>query len=142
MISFNEQDIFRLTGLGKNDYLPLNDTFNLETHLAYPIADIPVDPDKMTLTNLLDDGTIYSFPHVYFRLSPGYSQRLVPLTAHKNLGQFEQSGQLKFDVRFTQGNTIDVPNTKLMVYALYDDVHATFDPKQKRYNSVYTAHKV
>jgi hypothetical protein len=141
-IQFNEGDIFHLKQARANDHLLIDDAFNLETHLTYPIACIPVDPEKMKLDVLNDDGTTYSFPHVYVRLSPGYNQRFVPNTAHQKLEQFEQVGDLKFDIRFKKGNPLDPQQKSLLVYALYNDVHAIYNPKEKRYSSLYNLHNL
>jgi hypothetical protein len=140
-IYFNEGCIFQLKQ-ALRDNLPLNNARDLETHYAYPICNIPVDQDKMTLDNLINDGTLSAFPHIYIRLSPGYNQRLIPDTAHKNLIQYEEPGDLKFDIRFKERNTLDLQKTSLLVYALYDDVHATFDPKTNRYVSLYNLHNL
>jgi hypothetical protein len=121
----------------KYSHLRVDDVRNLETHLSYPVADIPVDEKKMTIENLNDDGSICAFPHVYIRLSPGYNQRLIPLTSHKNYSQFGQVGKLGFDIKFKDVNTIDWTNTFLLMYALYNDVHATYTKKEKKYSSPY-----
>jgi hypothetical protein len=133
-VKFNMQTLHDFKVQNLNDILGLYDAYNLENHCNFPIAGIPVDKDTMTLKNLLDDGTIYAFPHTYLRLSPGYHQRIMSYGSN-NMDQFKQPGNLDIKMRFTDDNLI---NRELMVvvYAFYDDYsNVVVDPKKKTFKN-------
>jgi len=133
-VKFNMQNLHDFKVQNLNEYLGLYDAYNLENHCNFPIAGIPVNKDTITLQHLLDDGTIYAFPHNYLRLSPGYHQRNMSYGSN-NMDQFKQPGNLDIKMRFTDDNQI---NNELMVvvYAFYDDYNnVVVDLKKKTFKN-------
>ena len=129
-VRFNMQDLYA-TNTDRDAYLGLEDAINLENHLNYPIAGIPVDKTKTTLKQLLDDGTNYAFPHKYLRLSPGYQQRLMPATGKTD--HLQDPGILDIKLTFSNNATVN-KDLAVFVYALYDDyINVIADLKKKTF---------
>ena len=137
-VKFKDQELYKTDPSNKNAYLGLNDGANLEAHWLYPIAGIPVDRTKMTMKNLLDDGTEYAFPHIYLRLSPGSHQRLIPING--KISQIQEKGNLDIDMIFTDDQVID-KELMVVVCALYDDyLNVEADLRKKTYyNPILTS---
>jgi hypothetical protein len=129
-VRFNMQDLY-CTNTDRDAYLGLEDALNLENHIKFPIAGIPVDKNKTTLNQLLDDGTNYAFPHTYLRLSPGYHQRLLPATGKTD--HLQDPGILEIKLTFSNNATIN-KDLAVFVYAFYDDfIHVIADLKKKTF---------
>ena len=128
-VKFRDEELYQNDPDNKNAHLRLYDANNLEDHWNYPVAGIPIDRKKMTLENLIDDGTKYAFPHVYIRLSPGYHQRLIP--AHGKINQYQEEGNLEIEVKFSATGVVD-KSLLAVAYALYDDyLNVEADLKKK-----------
>ena len=120
-VKFKDQQIYSSNANRKHANLQLNDATNLQNHLDYPIAGIPVDKNKMTLEYLNNDGTTYAFPHVYVRLSPGSHQRLMPSLGRPD--QLKEPGNFEIEVRFTENQPINDKSLILVAFAFYDDFY-------------------
>lgn len=128
-VKFRDEELYRNDPDNKHANLKLYDAIMLEDHWNFPIAGIPIDRQKLTLEQLLDDGTNYAFPHAYVRLSPGYHQRFIP--AHGKISQYQEKGNLVVELKFSANSIID-KSLLVAAYALYDDyLNVEADLKKK-----------
>ena len=133
-VQFNMQDLY-CTNSDRDSYLNLYDATNLENHLNYPIAGIPVNENTLTLKQLLEDGTHYAFPHTYIRLSPGYNQKLMPKTG--KIDQLDNPGILEIKLTFDKHGQYNKDLT-VLVYAFYEEsVNAVANVKEKTFFNPY-----
>ena len=134
VVKFKDQVVYSNNANHRNADLRMDDATNLQNHIDFPIAGIPVDKSKMTLEQLNNDGTTYAFPHVYVRLSPGFHQRLLP--PQGKIEQLKEPGNFEVDVRFTENQPITEKDMILVVYAFYDDFYnVTADVKNKTFHN-------
>jgi len=134
-VAFNEVEYFDSKRPEKFSKLPLSVPLILQTHLDYPIMGIPVDRMKTTLDILQDDGTNYAFPHLYYRLSPGYNQHLLPVRG--SIAQLQKEGNLTMVVRFEDSEQMP-KNSVLVYYLLYEDeVALSVDVQKKVFHNRY-----
>lgn len=128
-VKFRDEELYENDPDNKNAHLRLYDASNLEVHWNYPVAGIPIDRQKVTLTNILDDGTNYAFPHAYIRLSPGHHQRLIP--ANGKINQYQEEGNLEIELKFSANGIVD-KSLIVVAYAVYDDyLNVEADLKKK-----------
>jgi hypothetical protein len=136
VVNYKDQELYTMKPDEINGHLGVNNATDLQNHLEYPIAGIPIDKKNTTIEQLKDDGKKYAFPHAYIRLSPGYHQRL--LSPKGKLDQLQQPGNLDIELRFTETEPV---NKKLMIvaFAFYDDYYnVAADVKNKRfYNPMF-----
>ena len=131
-IKFKDQELYSNNPNHKYANLQMGDATNLQNHVDYPIAGIPVDKNKMTLEQLNNDGTTYAFPHVYVRLLPGFHQRLMPAIGKPD--QVKEPGNFEVDIRFTENQPISDKDLILVVFAFYDDCYNVIaDVKSKTF---------
>ena len=131
VVNYKDQELYTMKPDEINGHLEMDNATNLQNHLEYPIAGIPVDKKNMTLEQLNDDGKTYAFPHVYIRLSPGYHQRL--LSPKGKLDQLQQPGNLDIELRFTETEPVN-KNLMIVAFAIYDDYYnVSADVKNKRF---------
>jgi len=134
-LAFNDIEYFDSTRHEKFTKLPLSVPLVLQNHLDYPIMGIPVDRKSTTLDLLQDDGTNYAFPHLYYRLSPGFDQHLMPIRG--NVAQLQKEGNVEMIVRFDEA--AQMPEKAMLVYYfLYeDDVALSVDIQKKVFHNRY-----
>lgn len=138
LVKFNQQKVYDSSANFKSQELHLDNPQNLMNHYQFPIANIPVDKKTMTFEQLADDGTKYSFPHLYIRLTPGYDERSIPFNV--NFKMFTQPGVVDIEVKF-KDEAPPEEGSMIICYALYNDVNAVANLKTKQiinpYNNLF-----
>lgn len=104
-------------------------------HINFPVCGIPVDENKIKLSNMLEEtgSENFLYPHIYYRLDPGYGLKGSPIESQ--LSTLSQRGDLDINMEFEgQGSTQEAVYVLL---AIYEDCNLYLEPKSGRVYNRY-----
>ena len=104
-------------------------------HINFPICGIPIDESKVKLENMIEESTNTNFlyPHIYYRLDPGYGLKGSPIESLAST--LSQRGDLDINMEFEgKGSSADAVYVLL---AIYEDCNLYLEPKSGRVYNRY-----